>query len=100
MKHDSPVSFTLNFYNLAPHLQRKRGCVVDSKLYPTKIKFAVNGEVSFVYSKIPGGGTFQWPFDQPFYLIVDNQLEGWPGKVTKPEELPIDMAVDWVRLYQ
>lgn len=68
--------------------------------YPDKIKFAVNGEVSFVYSKIPGGGTFQWPFDQPFYLIIDQQLEGWPGKVTHPEELPIDMAVDWVRLYQ
>lgn len=68
--------------------------------YPDKIRFAVNGIESFTYSKIPGGGTFQWPFDQPFYLIVDQQLEGWPGKVTKPEELPIDMAVDWVKLYQ
>jgi len=37
---------------------------------------------------------------KPFYLIVDQQLEGWPGKVTHPEELPIDMQVDWVRLYQ
>jgi beta-glucanase (GH16 family) len=68
--------------------------------YPDKLSFAVNGEVSFEYSKIPGGGTFQWPFDQPFFLIIDQQLEGWPGKVTHPEELPIDMAVDWVRLYQ
>jgi hypothetical protein len=24
----------------------------------------------------------------------------WPGKITKPEELPISMTVDWVRLYQ
>jgi len=68
--------------------------------YPDRLSFAVNGEVSFEYSKIPGGGTFQWPFDQPFFLIVDQQLEGWPGKVTHPEELPIDMTVDWVRLYQ
>jgi beta-glucanase (GH16 family) len=68
--------------------------------YPTKIVFSVNGEVSLVYSKMQGGGTFQWPFNQPFFLIVDNQLEGWPGKVTQPEELPIDMTVDWVRLYQ
>lgn len=68
--------------------------------YPDSIKFAVNGVESFTYSKISGAGTFQWPFDQPFYLIVDQQLEGWPGKVTQPEELPIDMAVDWVRLYQ
>jgi len=68
--------------------------------YPDKLVFAINGTTSFEYHKIPGGGTFQWPFDQPFFLIVDQQLEGWPGKVTKPEELPIDMTVDWVRLYQ
>jgi beta-glucanase (GH16 family) len=67
---------------------------------PEMIRFAVNGKVSLEYSKIQGAGTFQWPFDQPFFLIVDQQLEGWPGDVTHPEELPIDMAVDWVRLYQ
>ena len=67
---------------------------------PHKICFAVNGKVSFEYNKIPGGGTFQWPFDQPFYLIVDQQLEGWPGNVQNPDELPIDMKVDWVKLYQ
>jgi len=74
--------------------------VYSVEWYPQKIVFAVNGKVSFEYNKIPGAGTFQWPFDQPFFLIVDQQLEGWPGKVTHPEELPIDMAVDWVRLYQ
>lgn len=74
--------------------------VYSVEWYPDKLRFAVNGEVSLEYFKIPGGGTFQWPFDQPFYLIVDQQLEGWPGKVTNPEELPIDMALDWVRLYQ
>ena len=74
--------------------------VYSVEWYPDKLRFAVNGEVSLEYFKIPGGGTFQWPFDQPFYLIVDQQLEGWPGKVTNPGELPIDMVVDWVRLYQ
>ena len=74
--------------------------VYSVEWFPDKLRFAVNGKMSFEYSKIPGGGTFQWPFDQPFYLIVDQQLEGWPGKVTNPEELPINMVVDWVRLYQ
>jgi len=68
--------------------------------YPDKLVYAVNGIESITYPKVPGAGTFQWPYDQPFFLIVDQQLEGWPGKVTNPEELPIDMAVDWVRLYQ
>lgn len=74
--------------------------VYSLEWFPDKIRFAVNGNTSFEYAKIPGGGTFQWPFDQPFYLIIDNQLEGWPGNVTHPEEFPIDMTVDWVRLYQ
>ena len=69
--------------------------------YPDKLVYAINGIKSYEYPKLPGAGTFQWPFDQPFFLLIDQQLEGsWPGKVTHPEELPIDMKVDWVRLYQ
>jgi beta-glucanase (GH16 family) len=69
--------------------------------FPDKLVYAINGVISYVYPKIPGAGTYQWPFDQPFYLIIDQQLEGsWPGYITHPEELPINMTVDWVRLYQ
>ena len=69
--------------------------------YPDKLVYAINGVETITYPKVPGAGTYQWPFDQPFYLIIDQQLEGsWPGKVTQPKELPINMVVDWVRLYQ
>ena len=69
--------------------------------YPDKLVYAINGVETLTYPKVPGAGTYQWPFDQPFYLIIDQQLEGsWPGKVTNPKELPINMVVDWVRLYQ
>jgi len=68
--------------------------------YPDKIVFGINGKTTLVYPKLLGGGTFQWPYDQPFYLLIDQQLEGWPGDVTHPEELPINMIIDWVRLYQ
>lgn len=69
--------------------------------YPDKLVYAINGIETITYPKVPGAGTYQWPFDQPFYLIIDQQLEGtWPGKVTNPKELPINMVVDWVRLYQ
>lgn len=68
--------------------------------YPDKLILAIDGKTVLSYPKLSGGGTFQWPFDQPFYLILDQQLEGWPGNVTKPEELPITMEIDWVRLYQ
>ncbi len=69
--------------------------------YPDKLVYAINGVVSYEYPKLPGAGTYQWPFDQPFYLLIDQQMEhAWPGKITNPEELPISMMVDWVRLYQ
>lgn len=69
--------------------------------YPDKLVYAINGVKSYEYPKVPGAGTFQWPFDQPFYLIIDQQMEHeWPGRITRPEELPISMTVDWVRLYQ
>lgn len=69
--------------------------------YPDKLVYAINGIETITYPKVPGAGTYQWPFDQPFYLLIDQQLEGsWPGKITQPQELPINMTVDWVRLYQ
>lgn len=69
--------------------------------YPDKLVYGVNGADTYTYPKVPGGGTFQWPFDQPFYIIIDQQMEHvWPGPISHPEELPISMTVDWVRLYQ
>ncbi len=69
--------------------------------YPNRLVYAVNGVQSYEYPKIPGAGTYQWPFDQPFYLIIDQQMEHeWPGMITDPGELPISMTVDWVKLYQ
>ena len=69
--------------------------------YPDKLVYAINGVKSYEYPKVAGGGTYQWPFDQPFYLLIDQQMEHeWPGMITHPEELPISMTVDWVRLYQ
>lgn len=69
--------------------------------YPDKLVYAINGVKSYEYPKVPGAGTYQWPFDQPFYLLIDQQMEHeWPGPISHPEELPISMTVDWVRLYQ
>lgn len=95
LKQDVPKKFNtgkihINDYN-----------IFSVSWYPDKLVYAINGEETITYPKVVGAGTYQWPFDQPFYLIIDQQLEGsWPGKVKHPEELPINMTVDWVRLYQ
>jgi beta-glucanase (GH16 family) len=68
--------------------------------YPDKLVFTLNGQETFTYPRTQGVDPSQWPYDQPFYLMIDMQLEGsWVGKAN-PEHLPIQMIVDWVRVYQ
>jgi len=68
--------------------------------YPDKLVFTVNGIETFTYPKVNGVDPSQWPYDQPFYLLIDQQLGGsWVGKVD-PDDLPVQMIVDFVKVYQ
>lgn len=62
--------------------------------------FSVNGKQTFRYPRVPNVDATQWPYDQPFYVLIDQQLGGnWVGKVA-PDQLPVQMEVDWVKVYQ
>ena len=68
--------------------------------FPDKLVFTINGEETFTYPRLEDVDKSQWPFDQPFYLMIDMQLGGsWVGSVD-PGDLPVQMIVDWVRVYQ
>lgn len=74
--------------------------VFGIKWYPDKIVYTVNGEETFTYPRINNIDPSQWPFDQPFYILIDQQLGGsWVGNI-KAEDLPVEVAVDWVKVYQ
>ncbi len=66
----------------------------------TKIEFYLNGVLNHTYNKPANPTSAQWPFDKPFYLIL-NQAGGlgWPGPITD-SNLPFQMQVDWVRISQ
>ncbi len=50
---------------------------------PSSITFEINNNPYFVYSKTSGANYTTWPFDQPFYLIIDLALGGvWGGEDT------------------
>ena len=67
--------------------------------FPNKLVFTLNGRETFTYPKLENVDATQWPFDQPFYIMMDMQLGGkWVGKV-KPEDLPVQMIIDWVKVY-
>ena len=63
------------------------------------LSFYVNGEHNFTYPRIETDDKKQYPFHQPYYLMLDMQLKGWAGKVDE-SELPAEMWIDWVRYYQ
>ncbi|SFH00777.1 family 20 glycosylhydrolase [Pedobacter insulae] len=67
---------------------------------PSSIKFFVNNVLTYTYLKAANGDLKQWPFDVPFYLIL-NQAggAGWPGPINKAH-LPFSMQVDYVRIYK
>ncbi len=64
------------------------------------IKWYVNGKCTFTYA--PTNKTSDtWPFTTPFYFILSQQLEGnWVGTVDDESTLPVNMYVDYVRVYQ
>lgn len=68
--------------------------------YPDKIVFQLNGKNTFTYPRIKEVDASQWPYDQPFFILIDQQLGGnWVGEVNQ-SQLPVAMEIDWVKVYQ
>ncbi len=66
-----------------------------------KLIFYINGVKTFEYKRNPSlESKGQFPFYREMHLILSMQLGGsWVGKVN-PQDLPIEMEIDWVRHYQ
>ena len=66
-----------------------------------KLEFSFDGKVYYTYVN-PHTGVEAWPYDQPFYLIL-NVAVGGPWAVKKgidPSIFPQSMHVRYVRVYQ
>lgn len=75
------------------------GCEWDAD----KIVFTVNDKPTLTYPRVPDLGEKQWPFNQPFYLILSMQIGGnWVNAkgATVPTHYPAGMEIDWVRVYR
>ena len=68
--------------------------------YPDKIVFTLNGKKTFEYPRIETDVEGQFPYDdEPYYILMDMQLGGsWVGNVD-PAQLPVEMEIDWIRVY-
>lgn len=67
---------------------------------PKYIQFYVNNILQYTYNKPENADYKTWPFDQPFYLILNQSGGlGWPGAILDAD-LPFNIQVDWVKVYQ
>ena len=67
---------------------------------PNNLIFTLNGVKTFTYPRVKGVDASQWPYDQPFFILIDQQLGGsWVGKAVA-KDLPVAMIIDWVKVYQ
>lgn len=99
-------------YNHVKHTQRGSKLLVptassDFHLYAMdwsaeRITIQVDGQTYATYDKKPGDTAAQWPFNKPFYLILNLAIGGaWGGqKGVDDAVFPQRMEVDYVRVYQ
>ncbi|MBQ6287127.1 MAG: glycoside hydrolase family 16 protein [Bacteroidales bacterium] len=75
--------------------------IYAAEIYKDSLCLFTNGVKTLTYPKIDSlENQFPWA-DFPFYMILSNQLEGgWVGKVSDPSQLPSELRVDWVKVYE
>lgn len=70
---------------------------------PEKIEFFVDGVSACCFNKSDDTEDMSfsaWPYDQPFYLILNIAVGGGLGGEIDEEALPYVMEVDYVRVYE
>ncbi len=67
---------------------------------PDRIDFYVDDQKYFTFNN-ENSGSEKWPFDQPFYIILNMAVGGgWVGNPDETSVFPAVMEVDFVRVYQ
>ena len=67
-----------------------------------RLDFFVDDQKYFTYAKEPGATEDAWPFDQPFYLILNLAIGGaWGGQKGIDENIfPARYEIDYVRVFE
>ena len=74
--------------------------VYGMEITPTELVWSVNGKDTFRYPRTDCGDPDQFPFSGPFFFLLDMQLGGkWVGKVDRTT-LPVEMQIDYIRIYE
>ncbi len=66
---------------------------------PKRLSIGVDGKIYHTYLDT-GKGRDSWPFDKPQYLLLNLAIGGDMGGAVKDSIFPVQMEVDYVRVYQ
>ena len=96
--------------NTTQHSTRvlKKGCLTEYHKYGMEwtedyIEYFYDGESVCRYDKADEGTddlTLCWPYDKPYYMIINVAVGGGMGGPINDDELPCDMYVNYVRAYE
>jgi len=64
------------------------------------LSFQVDQEEYLRVEKQEGDTVEKWPFDQPYYLIMNLAVGGWYGGSIVDEDLPYEMEIESIEIYQ
>lgn len=74
--------------------------VYEAKWTEDEIAFSVDGELLYTFNPTPKNKD-TWPFDQPFYLIINSAIGGkFGGYNIDDSVLPQEFIIDYIRVYQ
>lgn len=67
---------------------------------PNQITYLIDGHRFQTFSKDDIEGKFSWPFERPFYFLLNIAIGGgWPGNPDNTTIFPTTMNVDYIRVY-
>ena len=66
--------------------------------YKDRLVFLLDNKIYYEYHKEEGK---PWPFDKPYYLILNVAYGAWGGSCGMDESIfPCEMKVDWIKYYK
>jgi beta-glucanase (GH16 family) len=64
------------------------------------LSFQIDGKEFFKVEKMENDRVNEWPFDQPYYLIINLAVGGWYGGKIVDEDLPYHMEIASIKIEQ
>ncbi|MGN0233591.1 MAG: glycoside hydrolase family 16 protein [Bacteroidaceae bacterium] len=101
----SHYTYVLKLGNTPPHgssgpIKSGKFNIYAVEILPDSLILSINGMKTLSYPRIQTDKHGQYPFGAPFYLLIDMQLGGsWVGRIYDGE-LPVEIEIDWVKMYE